>query len=116
MAYFGQILNDGEIKDVDRIVTNVKSGKRLDLQASLMVVNHSPTGFSWGYLGSGPAQLSFAILLDHFNGDVVRAKALYHDFKFKVIQWLPMDNDFVLTDETIENAISAIDVEHMKRA
>lgn len=25
-------------------------------------VNHSPTGFEWGYRGSGPAQLSYAIL------------------------------------------------------
>jgi len=25
-------------------------------------VNHSPTGFEWGYGGSGPAQLSYAIL------------------------------------------------------
>lgn len=26
--------------------------------------NHSPTGFEWGYGGSGPAQLALAILLD----------------------------------------------------
>lgn len=30
-------------------------------------VNHSPTGFAWGYGGSGPAQLAFAILADAKN-------------------------------------------------
>lgn len=28
---------------------------------SLLLANHSPTGFEWGYLGSGPSQLSLAI-------------------------------------------------------
>jgi hypothetical protein len=111
--YTGKIINDGEIKDVDRIVTNGK-GKTLNLDASLKLVNHSPTGFCWGYYGSGPAQLSLAILLDHFNGDSQRALSLYQDFKFKVIANLPMDSDFVLTDEQIENAISAIDIARMK--
>src|ERR1700676_5823260 len=111
--YTGRIINDNEISDVDRIVVNGK-GKTLDLEASLKIVNHSPTGFCWGYAGSGPAQLAFAILLDHFNGDVVRAKALYMDFKFKVIARLPMDENFVLTDAQIESAITDIDVASMR--
>ena len=113
--YTGKIINDGVIKDVDRIVTNGK-GKRLNLQASLTVVNHSPTGFCWGYSGSGPAQLALAILLDHFNGDRERALSLYQDFKSKAIAGLPMDSDFVLTDEQVESTISEIDIERMKRA
>ncbi len=28
---------------------------------------HSPTGFEWGYQGSGPADLALAILVEHFN-------------------------------------------------
>ena len=113
--YTGKIINDGVIKDVDRVVTN-GSGKRLNLEASLRVVNHSPTGFCWGYGGSGPAQLALAILLDHFNGDRDRALSLYQDFKSKVIAGLPMDSDFVLTDEQVESTISEIDIERMKRA
>ena len=35
--------------------------KRLDL------ANHSPTGFSWGYGGSGPAQLALAILAHYLR-------------------------------------------------
>jgi hypothetical protein len=30
---------------------------------SLAHVNHSPDGFNWGYTGSGPHQLAFALLL-----------------------------------------------------
>jgi hypothetical protein len=113
--YTGKIIHDGVIKDVDRIVTNGK-GKQLNLEASLKVVNHSPTGFCWGYGGSGPAQLALAILLDHFNGDKERALGLYQDFKFRVIARLPMDEDFVLTDQQIESVISEIDIERMKIA
>ena len=110
--YTGKIINNGEIKDIDRVVTNGK-GKTLDLAASLKIVNHSPTGFCWGYAGSGPAQLSLAILLDHLNGDRERALALYQDFKWLVVAKLDMDSDFVLTDEQIENAITTIDVQRM---
>jgi Family of unknown function (DUF6166) len=113
--YTGKIINQGEIKDIDRVVTN-GSGKALNLEASLKVVNHSPTGFCWGYLGSGPSQLALAILLDHLNGDTERALSLYQDFKFKVIAKLPMDNDFVLTDQQIESAISEIDLARIKNA
>jgi hypothetical protein len=110
--YTGKILNDGDIQDVDRIVINGK-GKTLNLEASLRVVNHSPTGFCWGYGGSGPAQLALAILMDHL-GDTERALALYQDFKWKVIARLPQDEDFVLTDEQVESAISEIDIARMK--
>lgn len=40
-------------------------GKRVwPLPLHLHEVNHSPTGFEWGYLGSGPAQLAYEILRD----------------------------------------------------
>ena len=42
------------------------------------VVVHSPTGFSWGYGGSGPSDLALSILCDYsgFRG----AKAPRHEF------------------------------------
>ena len=109
--YIGRIINDGEIKDVGRVVSH--NGKVLDLEASLKVKNHSPTGFCWGYSGSGPSQLALAIMLEQLNGDKERALALYQDFKFRVISRLPMDEDFELTDEKVETAITEIDVQHM---
>ncbi len=46
--------------------------------------NHSPTGFSWGYGGSGPAQLALAILLD-VTGDEGLAARNYQYFKWKYV-------------------------------
>jgi Family of unknown function (DUF6166) len=112
--YAGRIINEGEINDFDRVVTH--DGKVIDPEVSLKVVNHSPTGFCWGYLGSGPAQLALAILLVHLKGDEERALALYQDFKSAVIARLPIDEDFVLTDQQVESAISAIDIARMKNA
>lgn len=40
-------------------------GRPLELRLDLC--NHSPTGFEWGYGGSGPAQLALAILAHHFS-------------------------------------------------
>lgn len=39
-------------------------GEYLNPEKSQSVVNHSPDGFNWGYLGAGPTQLSLAILLE----------------------------------------------------
>jgi len=38
--------------------------REIPLEESLRLERRSPTGFEFGYLGSGPIQLSFAILLD----------------------------------------------------
>ena len=57
---------------------------RLTLPLRLDLTNHSPTGFEWGYLGSGPAQLALA-LLAHALDDDDRALALHQTFKRRVI-------------------------------
>lgn len=41
------------------------SSHQLPLRLELM--GHSPTGFEWGYRGSGPAQLALAIVADALN-------------------------------------------------
>ncbi len=53
--------------------------------------NHSPTGFGWGYGGSGPAQLALAILAD-FTGNGRYAVANHQPFKRDVIARLPEDH------------------------
>ena len=45
--------------------------------------NHSPTGFEFGYLGSGPAQLALAILADCCDDET--ALAFHQGFKGAVI-------------------------------
>lgn len=55
------------------------------------LANHSPTGFEWGYAGSGPAQLALAILA-HAIGDDKRAVRLHQSFKREYIATLPRDD------------------------
>ena len=57
--------------------------KELHPTRSQNLINHSPDGFSWGYNGSGPAQLALAICLELFGQKV--AKQIYQDFKFQLI-------------------------------
>ena len=68
--------------------------------------NHSPTGFDWGYPGSGPAQLALAILADHLGNDE-QALNLYQRFKWAVVVELP-GRSWTLTGEEIEQAVEAI--------
>jgi hypothetical protein len=76
------------------------------LNPRLDLYNHSPTGFEWGYCGSGPAQLALAILADHL-GDDEQAFNLYQRFKWAVIAELPRKR-WTLTSENILQAIKTL--------
>lgn len=67
-------------------------GRELLPEKSQKLVNHSPNGFMWGYGGSGPAQLSLAIMLEFLPGE--KALRKYQKFKDEVIAKLDMHNDF----------------------
>lgn len=110
--YTGKIINEGEIKDVDRIVRRHGEHKKIDSRYDL--ANHSPRGFCWGYGGSGPAQLALAILCDYLKDDT-RARRMYQAFKSEVIARLPMDENFVLTDRQIEDFITVWEVQEVRR-
>lgn len=71
-------------------------GELLDIEPSLRIRTHSPTGFSWGYSGSGPAQLSLAILLKFTDQNT--AQKLYHDFKWDFISKLPQKDFGAMID------------------
>ena len=58
------------------------------LNPRLDLWNHSPSGFEWGYGGSGPAQLALALLADH-TGDDAKAVTLHQDFKRSLVSDLP---------------------------
>lgn len=61
----------------------------LNPDESLKIWNHSPSGFEWGYGGSGPAQLSLALLMLFLP---VKLAVQYHQpFKFDVISGLNRD-------------------------
>jgi hypothetical protein len=69
-------------------------GKELPLGPSLKLRNHSPTGFCWGYGGSGPAQLALALLLWSGAGRE-EAQALYQLLKMQHVARWPNGQDFV---------------------
>ena len=63
------------------------NGNELRPGFSQSIYNHSPDGFNWGYLGSGPAQLSLALCLELFPIEL--AKRVYQKIKFGLIALLP---------------------------
>ncbi len=75
------------------------------------VALHSPTGFEWGYGGSGPADLALSILADHLGEnpsrrdlDAGRSRAwqLHQEFKWAFIAPLERKSDWVILGSEIE--------------
>ena len=69
---------------------------RAPLDPCIKMVNHSPTGFAWGYGGSGPAQLAFALLY-HVTKDKETSQRFYQRFKADVIGAMPMEDNWKLS-------------------
>lgn len=65
-----------------------------------------PTGFEWGYGGSGPAQLALALAADVL-GDDEAALDVYQRLKFRVVGRLPGDR-WTLTEAELADAIRAL--------
>ncbi|MHC3381812.1 DUF6166 domain-containing protein [Haloarcula sp. H-GB5] len=86
------------------IVEKRPGQERLTPDRSLELVNHSPSGFEWGYGGSGPAQLALALLLDYTN-DEAFALDHYQAFKNEVVSQL----DCVGSDGRWRLTVSEID-------
>ena len=67
--------------------------------ASADIFNHSPSGFEWGYLGSGPAQLALAILCDYLAEPQVAVR-FYQGFEEETVaRW--KDDKWTLTEHEI---------------
>ena len=84
----------------------------VDFQPLPHIMRHSPTGFSWGYSGSGPADAALSILAHHFgetDQDVKtgrsKAAVLYQAFKNEWIAKYPQTLDFQLTSMEIETCL-----------
>jgi hypothetical protein len=71
-----------------------------DLNPRYDLRNHSPDGFNHGYNGSGPAQLSLALLADALGDDDL-AQEQYQCFKFKVVSRLTGDRWEMTQDEIV---------------
>lgn len=97
---------------------------RVSCNISQALVSHSPTGFEWGYSGSGPSDLALNILhlflpphahtadcwdeegllcnlnVKCYDGECSReAWALHHEFKSRFIAALPKEGGTIRGDE-----------------
>jgi Family of unknown function (DUF6166) len=97
------------------LVTVCDGQKSEPLPLRLDLFNHSPTGFSWGYGGSGPAQLGLALLADALADDD-RAVQLHQEFKFKVVACWPEGERWWITTEQIAAVVNLIEQENAQAA
>lgn len=79
-------------------------GQRYRLPLYLEIRNHSPTGFEWGYGGSGPAQLALALVADAF-GVSYAVPSVYQVLKARIVANLPADG-WQLTADLLFGAIA----------
>ncbi len=84
-TYVGKLCEDGAY----RVVIEDERGGVSPLPLRLDLANKSPTGFSWGYSGSGPAQLALALLADAIGEK--EALEVYQDFKRDYVAVLPAE-------------------------
>lgn len=80
-------------------------GSGRPLHSRLDLYNHSPTGFEWGYHGSGPAQLALALLADA-TGDDNLAVGMHQLFKEEVVANLDR-NQWSLSWHEIDNWVES---------
>jgi hypothetical protein len=83
-------------------------GRKRRLRLRLDLDNHSPTGFEWGYGGSGPAQLALALLADATGNDR-RAVKLHQRFKWKIIAPIKRDEEWFMTGLDVCAAATVIE-------
>jgi len=93
--------------DVDVIVVRGDRQTKLDPRNDL--ANHSPSGFEWGYGGSGPAQLALAILADVFGKRDERVMRLYQRFKFAYVAQLAQNEAWSITEQEVRDLVARLD-------
>jgi hypothetical protein len=82
LAYRGHRTQGGALVDAQ-----APDGTWHLLDARLDLRNHSPTGFEWGYAGSGPAQLALALAASRLPEE--EARAIYQRLKGRLVARLP---------------------------
>jgi hypothetical protein len=96
------------LAEENKVIMTTDNGEIwVNLPLYLDEVNHSPTGFEWGYLGSGPSQLAYAILrslyeiMFGYDKEEAKQKALsgYQSFKEYAIAKIKTDEWTITSDD-----------------
>lgn len=103
-TYYGRRDADGAC----RVAVVETTGAMRPLDPRLELENKSPTGFEWGYAGSGPAQLALALCADAL-GDDEAAIGVYQRFKFAVIAGLDRSSAWAMTAADVRALCAALD-------
>ena len=88
--------NEGGHAASPHLVT-IEDGGELHMLAHR--VRHSPTGLSWGYAGSGPADLARSLLWDVLGYEP--SPSLYQEFKFDVVAKWPQSGSWTMSQREI---------------
>jgi len=88
--------------------------RELSPERSQAVMNHSPTGFSWGDGGSGPAQLALALLLEITTTEM--ALLWYQEVKRHIIARLPQDDFVIDSQEIVDCIVNEVKAEFVSEA
>jgi transcriptional regulator with XRE-family HTH domain len=96
------------IKDFKDDIVCSRDAFGLHVNIPQRIVRHSPTGFNWGYGGSGPADLALNILSVFIGQEA--AESLYQDFKREFIAPMPFQGG-TIPREAILNWVKEKDVE-----
>jgi hypothetical protein len=67
----------------------------------------SPSGFDWGYPGTGPSQLALGILADHWPSDENRALRHYRPFMRHVVAGIRADR-WELSGDDVDRLLANI--------
>lgn len=85
------------------VVTVRVNGRPCRLRLRLDIRNHSPTGFEWGYGGSGPAQLALALVAD-CCGRAAAVPGIYQRVKASIVSRFAHDG-WTLTELELLKAV-----------
>lgn len=98
----GKRINEGCIV----VIKNNNIAVPLDAHNDL--ANHSSDGFEWGYSGSGPTQLAFAILFEYAKTKFTEEVEAY---KYARTHYISFRDDFIASIKSSELEISFAEIE-----
>ena len=110
-SFFEGVIEKG---DNWQVYHTAQDGKRELLPPRFDLGHHSPDGFSWGYVGSGPSQLALGMLAEHLRDPTlvhnasVKARRLANAFMWQVVAKLKMDEGWSMTSCDIDDWLSGM--------